>query len=101
MNGGVYISMASGSAKNLEEGTYKSIDPVSTTEDTEGRLMTKAFDLFITSRFTVFVLRAFFVVLLLRVILDIMIEVFMLHGAVNNPAMKNGEMSITMGRHFF
>jgi hypothetical protein len=93
--------MTSSSAKNLEEGTYKNINPVSTTEDTECRLMTKAFDLFITSRFTVFVLRAFFVVLLVRVILDIMIEVFMLHGAVNNPAMKNGEMSITMGRHFF
>ena len=104
MRGGAYISMASTTAHSLEDGTQKSGfrkdgNPMTESEEAECRLITKAFDIFITSRFTVFVVRAFFVVLLVRIILDIMIEVFMLHGVVNNPAMKNGEMSISMARH--
>lgn len=96
--------MAYSSAKSLEEGNqktglHKDGTQMTESEQIECRLIAKAFDIFITSRFTVFVVRAFFVVLLVRIILDIMIEVFMLHGVVNNPAMKNGEMSISMGRH--
>jgi len=91
--------MASVSAKSLEEGTCKPQSQMTVAEETEWRLMNKTLDTFINSRFTVFVLRAFVVVLLVRIILDTMIEVFMLHGVVNNPAMKNGQMSITVGHN--
>lgn len=96
--------MASSMADSLEKGTekcgfHKEGNPMAESEETECRLITNAFRIFITSRFTVFLVRAFFVVLLVRIILDTMIQVLILHGVVNNRVFENGEEYMSVSRH--
>ena len=90
----------SGTCTKMEEGcagtVHGTVVGMTPAQATECHLILTTFDTFITSKFTVFMIRAFIVCLLVRVLLDIFIEFFMIKSAVSGA--PSSDMMITFSK---